>query len=118
MSTSQLDRAVDEFRARWESGERPPVADYLAAHPDLAHRPALALALIYAELCLQRQLDPGATVDLDRYLPRFPQWSQELQVPLAFQDVLEPSADDPFPAAGDKLGGFLLRAELARGSHG
>jgi serine/threonine protein kinase len=118
MSTSQVERVVDNFRACWESGERPAVEDYLAAHPALAQQPELALELIYEELCLRRQLDPGTTVDADHYARRFPQFFHELQVLLAFQDVLESSGDDPFPAAGDKLGGFLLLAELARGSNG
>jgi serine/threonine-protein kinase len=63
--------------ARWGRGERVPVEDYLAGHPELAGDPEALLDLVYAELLLR--LDGGETPSLQEYLGRLPRHAEALR---------------------------------------
>jgi serine/threonine protein kinase len=112
-----VERLAEEMDRRWRSGERPLAEDYLDRHPDLWHQPGAAVELIYEEISLRREY--GEEAPLSLFLRRFPPWEQQLLVLLGCHQLLGPAPAAPrFPAAGDRLGEFLLVAELGRGGHG
>jgi serine/threonine protein kinase len=106
-----------EMTRRWRTGERPPVEEFLAQHPDLWQYPEAAADLIYEELCLREEYGPG--VSIEEVLERFPQWRPQVELLLDCQRLLGPRRPGPqFPSTGESLGDFLLLAELGRGVHG
>jgi serine/threonine protein kinase/Flp pilus assembly protein TadD len=114
---SLVQRLVEDMGRRWRAGERPRAEEYLARWPEIGAQPAAALELIYEEFCLRRE--HGEEVAAEEVYRRFPQWQSELAVLLDCHRVLAPSVAAPrFPAAGEVLGDFRLRAELGRGAAG
>lgn len=108
-------RLADELARRWANGERPLAEEFLADDPELAARADAALDIVYEEMC---QRPPSEALDDDRWFARFPTWRAELEMLLACHRLLEGAAGPRFPEAGEKLGEFLLTAELGRGLHG
>jgi serine/threonine protein kinase/tetratricopeptide (TPR) repeat protein len=105
------------MRRRWTAGERPLAEECLARHPELWDQPEAATELIYEEVCLRQEC--GETLAAEEILRRFPQWRAQLQVVLHCHQLLEAGAAPPvFPAVGETLGDFHLRAELGRGAVG
>jgi serine/threonine protein kinase/Flp pilus assembly protein TadD len=116
-SVSLVDRLAEELRRRWRAGERPIVEAYLALYPELCDQSGAAVELIYEELCLRQEYEPGT--DAADVLRRFPQWRAQLEVIIACHDFLEAKPASPcFPAPGETLGTFRLLAELGRGAQG
>jgi serine/threonine protein kinase/tetratricopeptide (TPR) repeat protein len=110
-------RLAEEMIARWQTGERPLVEEFLARHPQLGEHTEAAVELIYEELCLREQF--GDDANAADFLRRFPQWRHELEVLLDCHRLLERSRTPPrFPAVGETLGDFRLLAELGRGAQG
>ena len=112
-----LDLAA-EMRRRWQAGERAGADELLSAHPELFRQPEAAVEVIYEEYCLRRAAgDADAGTDV---LRRFPQWAEPLRVMLECHErVLRCDGDRPqLPGVGDRVGGFVLRAELGHGSRG
>jgi len=110
-------RLVEEMTVRWLGGDRPRAEEFLAAHPRLWQKPEAAADLIYEELCLRQQA--GESVSATEYRQRFPQWQEQLDVLLRCHRLLEGTPPGPrFPAVGETLGDFHLRAELGRGGQG
>src|ERR1700679_787062 len=62
-------RAVEEFAAAWQRGERPTAETFLARHPRLAVHPEAAIRVIYEEICLRRS--NGHDVRLSELVKRF-----------------------------------------------
>jgi len=107
-----------ELRRRWCAGANVTSEAVLAEHPELWNDPESAVELIYEEFCLREAAgDDGARADL---LARFPQWADALAVMLdCHHRIIESDRDRPrFPASGERLGEFRLRAELSRGARG
>lgn len=93
------------------------VEHFLQEHPEACDNPELAVRLIYEDFC-QRQ-EAGIEVDPRELLQRFPQWRSQLEVVFECHELLHEKPRPPrFPAAGDRLGDFLMLDELGRGSNG
>jgi serine/threonine protein kinase len=108
---------VGEMIQRWRQGERPLAEDLLALRPELWEHPEAAADLIYEELCLRQEY--GLEASTEEVLGRFPQWRAQLEVLLDCQRLLGPRRAAPqFPEVGERLGDFLLLAELGSGAHG
>jgi eukaryotic-like serine/threonine-protein kinase len=112
-----VERLAEAMRQRWERGERPLAEEFLGPHPQLGQRPELALDLLYEEVCLRQRFGLPAGVEV--FTARFPRWREALAVLFDCQRLLEPLAPpESFPQAGERLGDFLLLAELGRGGTG
>jgi serine/threonine protein kinase/tetratricopeptide (TPR) repeat protein len=110
-------RLAAEMRQRWLRGERPGADEFLARHPELHDEPEAAIALIYEELELRRQL--GAEEPDEALFARFPRLHSQLQLLLECDRLLAPGEDPPdYPTEGEALGGFRLLTELGRGARG
>jgi serine/threonine protein kinase/tetratricopeptide (TPR) repeat protein len=107
---------VAEMGRRWQSGERPPVEEYLARHPWLADNAEAVLDLIYEELTLRQSY--GLPAEPEVLLERFPRWREALAVLLDCHQLLESGGGPRFPAVGEALGGFVVLQELGRGGRG
>ncbi len=104
-----VETLADEMADRWRRGDRPPAEEFFARHPDLWDRTADALELIAEELALREEHGVPATAA--ELLARFPRWAAEVQALLDCQRALGPTTP-AFPAPGDVLDDFRLRAEL------
>ena len=108
---------LDEFERRWRTGERVSVDEYLRRYPELNEQPAAVVELLYEEICQRRQA--GEVVSEESLFARFPQWRSQLELLLDCQRLLEDGAGlATFPAVGERLGDFVMLAELGRGAHG
>src|SRR5262249_29176695 len=110
-------RLAREMRRRWRGGERPAAEDFLNQHPELWQRPEAAIDLIYEEYCLRRAAgESGGEQEIVR---RFRQGAGPWRLMLECDHVLPLGRDLPqFPAVGDTVGEFRLRADLGSGSRG
>ena len=114
-SGSLATQQVDEMVAAWRRGERPLAEEFLARHPELGAE--AAIRLIYEEVSLRHEV--GLPVDPAEIACRFPQWHQELDVLLDFQQLMESKPTAPaFPCEGEVIAGFRLVLELGRGTAG
>src|SRR5262249_49484731 len=108
---------VAEMVERWRRGDRVLPEEMLARRPGLWEQPQAAADLTYEELCLRQEHGPNMPVE--EVLARFPQWRPQLEVLFDCQRLLGPLRTTPqFPAAGERLGDFLLLTELGRGGSG
>ncbi|WP_406694126.1 serine/threonine-protein kinase [Singulisphaera sp. Ch08] len=111
LATEQVEAMV----AAWRRGERTPVEQILARHPEL--KDEAVVWLIFEELCLRE--DVGIPLDSAEILQRFPQWRTELAMLLDCRQMMEAkSVASEIPCAGEELAGFRLLAELGRGLFG
>lgn len=107
----------DDWARAAASGEFLSVEYFLQEHPQARDNPQIAVRLIYEDYC-QRQ-EAGFEVDPRALLERFPQWRSQLAVVLDCHALLHETPRRPrFPTVGEKLGEFLILAELGRGSNG
>src|SRR5262245_58638379 len=112
-----VERLAEQMRLRWEQGGRPLVEDLFAEHPWLWDRPERALDLIYEEVCLREKY--GLPSGRRGFLRRFPAWGRQLEVLFDCHQLLEPLAPPAsFPAVGERVGDFVLTAELGKGATG
>ena len=108
---------LDEFRDRWERGERPSVESFLA-RIDPA-QPFQASELIYLEYRLAIQA--GLKVDSSSFLTRFPEHESSLARLFALDETLATSnlgvwaSACRLPEAGDDLGPYHLVRMLGEG---
>jgi serine/threonine protein kinase/lipoprotein NlpI len=108
---------AEAFASCWHRGECLRVEGFLADRPDLLDDPAVALRLIYEEVCLRQE--SGEAGVSEEVLGRFPRWRDDLAALLDCHNAIAPSLAPPrFPEAGEVLGGFLLLSELGRGALG
>jgi serine/threonine protein kinase/tetratricopeptide (TPR) repeat protein len=109
---------ADELARRWRTGEPAAAEEILSGHLDAGLQPEAAVDVIYEEYCLRQAA--GEERAEDDILRRFPQWAGPLRVMFeCHRRLLQGDAARPqFPAAGERVGGFTLLTELARGSHG
>ncbi|HEX8203703.1 MAG TPA: hypothetical protein VF590_24720, partial [Isosphaeraceae bacterium] len=64
-----LERIVESFEDRWESGPRPSIDDYLPADGPARH--AALVELVHVEL--ERRLKAGEAARVEDYLRRYPE---------------------------------------------
>jgi serine/threonine-protein kinase len=76
-----------EQRQGWRDGQRPLAEELLAAHPALRANPEAVLELIYNEVVLREER--GERPQLDEYLRRFPELSQELRLQFEVHAAVE-----------------------------
>src|SRR5439155_6114933 len=116
LNSAIADRCADAMAARWRAGERPPTEEYLDAHPALWDDSDAALELIAEELALRGEF--GLPVTVEELVRRFPRWPVQVAALFDCHVALGSRPTAPsFPAVGDWLGDFLLKAELGRGAH-
>ena len=114
---SLAEQLAEEMAAAWRRGERIHAEAYLATHPELADRPGVAVRLVYEEVCLRQE--QGQEVLLAELARRFPRWKDQLDLLLDCHHLLASRPAAPlFPQAGERMGDFLLLAELGRGARG
>ncbi len=108
-------RLVEELTRTWRHGRPVSAADLLAASPELAANSEVVVRLVYEEICLRQEAgQQEASADL---LARYPQHRRQLEMLLECHRLLGDSGPS-FPACGETLGPFWLRAELGRGACG
>jgi serine/threonine protein kinase len=112
-----LAATLDAMADEWSTGHCRTAEEWLAEHPELQADPALAVRIVYEELCLRE--DRGEEVSSAEFYRRFPQWQAELAILLKCHHFLQPGAVAvEFPAAGESLGELQLLEELGRGALG
>src|SRR5437868_6892445 len=115
LAPSERDEALAaEFSAAWRGGDRVPVEQFLAHHPELHDSTSETVRLIYEEVCLRQEF--GESVRLDELTSRFPNLVKPLTVLLDFHQLVRTYAEPHFPEAAETLGEFQLVAELGRGA--
>ncbi len=107
-----------ELLKRFERGERPRAAEFLAQFPGLARDSDRAISIIYEEFCLLQE--NGEAPSSDEFCRLYEPWSDSLASQLVYHRELSQVAGLPspciaFPAAGDRFGPFRLRSEIGRG---
>jgi hypothetical protein len=115
-SDALVARLAEEMAQAWERGERPRAEDCLAAHPGLREWASAVMDLVYEEICLCREY--GELVETAALVARFPAWKRQIEVLLRCADALEPGGHESFPQAGERIGEFVLLAEIGRGGQG
>ncbi len=117
--TPRADQECDRFEAAWKAGTRPRLEDHLAAVPEV-DRPGLLRELLMLEIdyrCLAGE-HPGA----DEYLARFPSLDRAWLLSVLSRSTTPAARVDPSAAAGpavsDRLGKFLLLAQIGKGGCG
>src|SRR5262245_36707567 len=115
-SQALIGRLADDMSRRWSDGARPLTEEYLARHPQLSARPEAAVELIYEEICLREEYEPGGAVD--DVLRRFPDWGPQLQALLNCHRILGGGFRPRFPVPGEVIADFRILAELGRGAEG
>src|SRR4051794_13529988 len=75
-----------DLRCRFERGQRPTVADYLARFPELRAQGDRVLSLIYEEFCLLEE--QGERPDVAQFCDRYPSWRDSLASQLQYHELL------------------------------
>ena len=113
--SATLAAVIEDFSARWESGEPVRAEDYLDQIP-----PADIADLIYQEYCLAEAADLAP--DPTAYLARFPDHSAALSRLFSLHNAFSVSTlrdlvgPGDLPGVGDEIGPYLLLRELGRGA--
>jgi serine/threonine protein kinase len=106
-----------DLRCRFQRGERPKAADYLALFSELRSLPERMLSLIYEEYCLLE--DQGERPDIGQFCERYEPWKDSLLSQLRYHSMFSQVVGAPptprFPELGEKFEHFALREELGRG---
>ena len=72
---------------RWNAKQKFTAEQYLELFPDLLNHPEYAIDVVYSEFLLRERL--GLDPDIDEYVTRFPQFSDELQSQEAFHRAMD-----------------------------
>lgn len=108
-----IEDLLDDFVARWRTGERPRVEEYLDRVDDDG-----AIDLISKEYWVRATLD--GRPDPREFLVRFPHLADRLRVLLAIHQAAAVAEGESAPPAlqpGDALGPYRLIRELGRGQY-
>jgi hypothetical protein len=90
----QLRHACEELKRRLHSGDDCRAEYFFQTYPSLASCVDHALELIYTEFTARKQL--GQSDDPVRWLERFPQWREQIQLRLLQGELLRDSSQvDP-----------------------
>lgn len=139
--TGLVDDLQEEQRRHWREGDCVSAETYLARTPELLATTACALQLLYSEMMLREER--GETPQLDEYVQRFPQLSDQLPLLFEVHQALEsgklldstavgfslnlttrlneihPSRNEPGGSGSwPRLAGYEILAELGRGGMG
>jgi eukaryotic-like serine/threonine-protein kinase len=116
-SEPPIDTILAEFTSRWERGEEPSIAEFLARLGPA--RDSDAAALVYHAFCLAESA--GLNPDLASYIKRFPEQGGSLERLLCLHRAFDTSQlqlwADPatLPEVGDEIGPFVLLRSLGEG---
>ncbi len=107
-----------EMRARFERGELPQAAEYLARFPLLRHDRERILSVIYEEFCLREEL--GQPAIADEFCARYEEWADSLASQLRYHrlisQVVVSSTPPSYPHPGEVFAErFRLRSILGEG---
>ncbi len=107
-----------DLTRRFERGERPRAADFLARFPELARDSGRAVSIIYEEFCLLEENgeSPSAAEFCEVYEP----WRDSLASQLVYHRELSQIAGAPtptvrYPLPGERFASFHLRSILGKG---
>jgi serine/threonine protein kinase len=109
----------EDLRRRFQEGERPMAAEYLARFPELRDVRERVVSLVYEEFCLLEEL--GEHPDPDQFCERYASWGDSLAAQLRYHATFSrlasvASAPLPrFPNPGETFQRFRLDSELGRG---
>jgi hypothetical protein len=106
----------DDLQRRFERGERPAAAEYLALYPELRDDNDRAISLIYEEFCLLEER--GERPDTEAFCERYAPWRDSLESQLRYDRAFCRAVGPQFPEPGEYFEEFLIRAELGRGGAG
>src|SRR5690348_15990978 len=81
----RVEQLALEMAQAWQQGRRPLAEELLARVPDLTEDSETVLRLVYEEVCLRQEHEPGSTLDV---VQRFPRWRQELEALLDCHSLL------------------------------
>jgi serine/threonine-protein kinase len=127
ISEAQLRQACADLDRGLRAGEPCRAERFFARWPLLASREDWAVELIYTEFVTREELEQRPTPE--EYYARFPAWKERLRRQFQVHELLRdglaaeaalpaPSAPPPGPRAGERLGGYALLEEVARGGCG
>ncbi|RUL88875.1 serine/threonine-protein kinase [Tautonia sociabilis] len=108
-----------DLRRRFAEGQRPAIADYLEALPDLGADSERMLSLIYEEFCLREEA--GEAPDPDSFCERYAPWRDSLASQLNYHRMLSQAVGVPpgtpprYPEPGEHFLRFRLRSVLGQG---
>jgi serine/threonine protein kinase len=121
----RLDALREDQTLRWQAGARPPVEDYLNAHPDLSDEDALVL--IVGELLLR--WEAGERPKIEEYQERLPKYAEQIAFQFDLNESLDGDLDDdlddytgdyiaPMRLSREQIPGYIIGPELGRGPSG
>jgi serine/threonine protein kinase len=117
MHSSGLNQCLDDFRQRWERGERTRVEDYLKDRQLDAWSPDNLLDLIYLEVILREEIGEAPT--LEEYMGRFPHLAKELEMLFEVHQATAPSPDGGADAVSfPSMPGYIVLEQLGQGGFG
>jgi len=112
---------ASKVKDRWAGGEPADLAAVLATHPTLKDCKSVVLDLAYTEYC--HRVAAGEPLEAEAFAQRFPTLQRSLYLLIEVQRLLSEAGDASalpaavqWPAPGEELLGFLLIAELGRGT--
>lgn len=112
-----MDPWLDRLREAVRNDAGYMLEDFFQQSPEAEDDPELAVALIYEEHCLLREL--GIEQSVNEVLQRFPKWASKVRVVFECDALLENHDEHVnFPEAGEAFGDFQLLRELGRGARG
>jgi serine/threonine protein kinase len=113
---------VEDTIDRWREGQQPDAASFLAAHPEIGTRRALALDLIHEEWCLRKEA--GESVHLSSFLERFSDYRSSVAKMVAVENgveadphLVETISESLWPKVGQEYQGFSIVEPLGRGTY-
>jgi hypothetical protein len=112
---------MEEFREFFAQGRDHDAAAFLERHPEFADNLDAVADLAYEEYCQRR--DAGETVEIDKFVARFPRFHSVLTGLLltrgffsANVHLLKDEVPPQWPRPGHSLGNFVIVRELGRGA--
>jgi serine/threonine protein kinase len=107
-----------DLRCRFEKGQTPTVAEYLAQFPELQAEKSGVVSLVYEEYCLNEE--HGTAPDVEVFCDRYPDWKSSLVSQLQYHRNISRAAGKqpsvpPFPEVGQIFDVFRLQSLLGSG---
>jgi tetratricopeptide (TPR) repeat protein/tRNA A-37 threonylcarbamoyl transferase component Bud32 len=109
--TALMELVHEDLEHRLRAGEMARAEEYIERYPELKGDGSFLVNLLATEWRIRRRREPGLA--LEEYLERFPQHCQELTFSLT-PGLAEARA----PAAGTRLGRYMLLEVVGRGAFG
>src|SRR5262245_17879939 len=107
-----------DLRCRYERGDSPPAAEYLARFEDLRAAKSRAVSLIYEEFCLLEE--KGRAPEIESFCDRYPLWKDSLASQLRYHCLFSQAAGSrppapTYPMVGEYFEEFRLEGLIGTG---